>query len=68
MTDHQRDTSTRLPDYYTNTKTVSGYMVHRSHHFIAADDVLECSTCTVRPYNDGAKLPCPEDEGHGGPE
>lgn len=39
---------------------------HLSHHFIAADDVLECANCMVRVYNDEAKLPCPESEARNG--
>ena len=69
MMPHEYRTNKRTtPPARPDTKTVVDYQVHKSHHFIPADDVLECSDCTVRPYNDGAKLPCPEDTGHGGPE
>ncbi len=39
-----------------------GWDVHPSHHFapVYGDDNVECTQCAVRPYNDDAKLPCPE--------
>ena len=56
-----RVTTPKPPPY----RIVFGREVHPTHHWAAADDILECADCCVRPYNPEAKQSCPERGTHG---